>query len=214
MSLSWIATNLLDEHVQTLLESATKSLGNAKNRRIKNAVDPFSSLLIASSFNIKKSSELTRLQEAESALRGMSNALGIFHQNVLSSISGWENHDAGYDLECSEKNIIAEIKNKWNTMNAANRLQIENDLKTAVRQKSGSWSAYLVHIIPKEPERYTRKVSNRVYAIDGASFYELATGFPNAIHDLFDHLCEVMTQSDDIANHCKGVLLKTIPAKA
>ena len=42
---------------------------------------------------------------------------------ILGSVDGWDNHDAGYDLECDARIILAEIKNKWNTMNSSNRRQ-------------------------------------------------------------------------------------------
>ena len=176
-------------------------------------IDPFSSLLVASTFDVDKADKLIALQNAESGLRGMSNALGRFHQNVLASVDGWEDHDAGYDLECRGRCILAEVKNKWNTMNTGNRREVESDLQTAVRQKSGQWHGYLVQVIPQKPIRYEDQISPRVYVIDGASFYHKVTGEPNAIHDLFDHLCCVMTQSADIVEHCRIIMENTLPPR-
>ncbi len=108
---------------------------------------------------------------------GISNAVGDFHQEVLGSVEGFRNHDAGYDLECPDKQIVAEVKNKHNTMNAPNRKQVVDDLDTAVRQKTGSWVAYLVVIVPGKPKRYRKKLTNRVYEIDGASFFLVDSPF-------------------------------------
>ncbi len=46
------------------------------------------------------------------------SAIGRFHQGVLGGVHGFKNHDAGYDIENKQRKIIAEIKNKYNTMNA------------------------------------------------------------------------------------------------
>ncbi len=221
MSLSWIDNEILQSHIETLIESAQNSLAQAQERRHSHVVDPFSSLSIAVAAQVKDSSELNRLQDTEAALRGMSNALGAFHQGVLGSIEGWKNHDAGYDLECPSRKILAEVKNKHNTMNAATRRDVEGELNTALRQKSGSWTGYLVIIIPKKPERYERHIEGKasgVKEIDGTSFYYLATGDPNAIHDLFDFLTEYLITNqqlpEEIATHCRAILETSLPPRA
>ena len=213
MAISWISEKDLDRHIKTLLESAHRAHANAADRRNKNVVDPFLSLLIASTFECTSVKELAYLQNIESASRGMSNALGTFHQNILASVKGWENHNAGYDLVCPEKMILAEVKNKWNTMNSSNRRQVENDLDTAIRQKAGNWNGYLALIIPKEPQRYKRLITSRVFDIDGASFYHIVTGDPNAIHDLFDHLCAVVAGSTILAEHCRTIRDAVLPPR-
>ncbi len=182
MPLSWISADSLAHHIDVLQEAASRASSGAATRRVKNVVDPFSSLLVASAYDVEKADKLIELQNAESGLRGMSNALGRFHQSVLASVSGWDDHDAGYDLECKNRCILAEVKNKWNTMNAGNRREVESELKTAVRQKSGQWQGYLVLVIPKHPERYKIPLGHRVHEIDGASFYHKVTDDPNAIH--------------------------------
>ncbi|MDE2760320.1 MAG: Eco47II family restriction endonuclease [Paracoccaceae bacterium] len=182
-------------------------------RKQKNIVDPFSSLLIAHSFNLETATELDNLENSSAALRGISNPLGKFHQTILGAIPGWSDHDAGYDLECVDKSIIAEVKNKHNTMNASNRAKVIEDLETAIRQKRGNWSAYLVQIIPKSPHRDKKLVGKRVYEIDGASFYALATGYDNALHELFDIFCERLSLSDSICKHCKNVMAATLPPR-
>lgn len=190
--LNWISDEALDEAISRFRASAARALEQSVRRQRRNVVDPFLSLLIADTFGATGKDELLRLQNSNSALRGMTNALGYFHQEILGEIPGWANHDAGYDLECSEKRILAEIKNKHNTMNASNREKVIGDLDIAVRQKGRGWNGYLVIIVPRNPARYeTRAISNRpVFEIDGASFYHKATDEPNALHDLFDLLCD------------------------
>ncbi len=211
MPLSWISPDSLQAHINALREAAAKAVSEADEKRNRNVVDPFSSLLVASTLDLDEATKLVTLQNAESGLRGMSNALGRFHQNILASVDGWRDHDAGYDLECPGKRMLAEVKNKWNTMNAGNRREVKRELETAIRQKSGQWRGYLVLVIPKTPVRYLTEISPRVYETDGASFYHEVTGKQNAIHDLFEHLCGVMTQSPDIVKHCRAIMKNALP---
>lgn len=144
----------------------------------------------------------------------MSNALGEFHQKVLGGVDGWINHDAGYDLECPARRILAEVKNKHNTMNTSNREKVIGDLDTAVRQKGRGWTGCLVVVVPKRPERYARRITNReVYETDGASFYHEVTGSPNALHDLFDTLCNELTPSSEITAYCERMMAQSFPAR-
>lgn len=209
--LNWISEDDLQQCVRRLLQGAKDASRNAKKRRESNATDPFSSLLIAHTFGYSDPAGLETLQDAESALRGMSNALGEFHQSILGAIDGWVNHDAGYDLECESRKIIAEVKNKWNTMNATNRAKVEDDLRTALRQKRGDWKACIVQIIPRNPERKIETITpKKLYVMDGASFYRLATGDVNALHDLFDAVCDIVSLSSEMRRHCRNILEATI----
>ena len=213
--LSWIADATLNAAIARLKQSASDSLSEAVSRQQRNVVDPFLSLLIASTFGMNVRNNLIQLQNGNSALNGMPNALGYFHQEVLGGIPGWVNHDAGYDLECEGRQVLAEVKNKHNTMNSSNRQQVVNDLDTAVRQKGRGWTGYLVIVVPRLPNRYERRLgTNRpVFEIDGASFYNKATGDPNALHDLFDVLNAELSTSRDIADYCNEVLATSIPPR-
>ena len=122
--LQWISEKDLNSAIGTLCKRAEKALKNAKANQEKNKIDPFRSLLIANTFQIKQKSELLNIQSMTAASHGISNAIGYFHQNVLSSVDGWQNHDSGYDLENPEKKILAEIKNKHNTMNSPNKKKL------------------------------------------------------------------------------------------
>jgi len=211
----WLSNGILDLHIEQLCQQAASAEAEAEARRARNVVDPFSSLLIASTFGIEEPSALQSVQDAESGIRGMSNALGKFHQRVLGSVDGWVNHDAGYDLESTTCQIVAEVKNKHNTMNAANRHEVESDLANAVRQKRGDWTAYLVLIVPRRPIRARREIPGQrnVWEIDGASFYQLVTGDANALHDLFDYVCDSLAPNDAIAGYCRNVLAGSIPPR-
>ncbi len=214
MVLKWISPADLDLHIEGLMKKSKNAAEKASRRRSKNVIDPFSSLLISATYIVNEKSDLEKMQNIESGVRGMSNALGDFHQKILSSVDGWNNHDAGYDLECPDRCILAEIKNKWNTMNAGGRRGVLSDLETAIRQKSSKWCGYLVIIIPKNNERYEISIGDsKIIEIDGASFYHKVTGDPNAIHDLFDALCDKISPSSEVANYCRKIMEKSLPPR-
>ena len=83
--LNWIS----DEAISRFRASAARALEQSVRRQRRNVVDPFLSLLIADTFGATGKDELLRLQNSNSALRGMTNALGHFHQEILGEIPGW-----------------------------------------------------------------------------------------------------------------------------
>lgn len=140
--------------------------------------------------------------------------VGNFHKTILGHVKGWRNHDKGYDLENNQRKIIAEIKNKHNTMNVANQQQIENELGTALKQKGANWTAYLVAIIPKTPQRYKKQIvagRRSLFIVDGASFYEVVTGSPTALHDLYVCLQKRLALSNKMRAHCDTLFKRALP---
>ena len=209
----WIADSDFERAVTRLQSRAKKSFDNAETRRVRNVVDPFLTLVIASTFDISDLDELGSAQRLASAIQGTSNAMGEFHQGILGSVPGWVDHDAGYDLECEDRNIIVQIKNKWNTMNADNKRIVVDDLEVALRQKSGDWTAYVVQVIPRKPERYQKELERNIIETDGATFYHIATGYPNAIHELFEEICDRLSPTNEIAQHCQKVMSDSLPPR-
>ncbi len=119
---------------------------NAKRQVRKNIVDPFTSLVLAASSNIEKENILIEIQSASTVVRNIFGVVGKFHQSILGEINGWKNHDIGYDLIDVKRKMIAEIKNKHNTMNQSNKEKVVDELDTEIKQKDNKWKGYLVHI--------------------------------------------------------------------
>ena len=213
--LTWISDSDLDSAIASLTTSVQDIVNRASNPNRRNVTDPFGALLIASAFKVESKEHLEQLQQSEAGLRGITNPLGYFHQEVLGAVPGWDNHDAGYDLESEDHRVLAEVKNKYNTMNASNRQQVVNDLDTAVRQKGAGWSGYLVIILPRRPQRSEERLSTRrpVYEIDGASFYHKVTGDSNALHDLFEVLSNELIDSAEVVEFCRYILHDSIPPR-
>ncbi len=208
----WIDSDFMDQAIDELLLSSKRALEEAPSRQKANVVDPFQSLVVASTFEVKSVDHFESLQAINSSLRGISNALGHFHQTILGAVPGWINHDAGYDLECKKRRLIAEVKNKHNTMNSNNRSKVEDDLRTAIKQKpTRDWTAYLVIVVPKKPNRYQKSIGANMYEIDGASFYELATGYSDALHQLFDAVCRRVDTTDDLQLRCRELFRESMP---
>lgn len=216
--LGWIDDGLLEHIVLAMLHRADEANAKSASNIKKNVIDPFASLVLAAATNISDAQSIRDNQKISSASSGVSSAVGNFHQAILGKINGFVNHDSGYDLESPAKQILAEVKNKHNTMNASNREKVISDLDTAARQKSGNWTAYLVIVVPRKPIRYITKVTSReVYEIDGASFYALATGSETALHDLYYAVRDIVTEhrpelsSGTVLDYCQDSLLKAVP---
>lgn len=210
-TLSWIEDSALDECIQDLL---TK-VDTAKQKGIEsvraNIQDPFLLLLLAYAYSADDSQRLEMLQPIASLSSSISSAVGKFHQSVLSRTRDFIDHDAGYDIESKSRKIFAEIKNKHNTMNASNREAVISSLRTAMRMKP-DYTGYLVIIIPKHRQRYSNQLDKRLYEVDGASFYEIATREKTALNDLHEVLAErLCRKSPDILDYCRKVFATSIP---
>lgn len=209
--LSWISDAALDDCIESLLLRVKDAREAGIQRVKKNVQDPFMLLGLAHAYGVDSPRELAELESIASVSSSISSAVGKFHQSVLGQIHGFKDHDAGYDIESEDRQLLAEIKNKHNTMNAGTREKVEADLRTAVRMKPG-YTGYLVIIIPKHPSRYQRELGNRVYEVDGSSFYELATDEPTALRDLYEALAaRLCAQLPDIADYCREAFLSGIP---
>lgn len=208
-SLEYISDTDLFSCVDKLLTRANQAQQEARRKFNRNIIDPFSPLFEMAGFNVHhqdwEKSELTRQSQ-----KSVSNNIGLFHQSILGSIDGWEDLGTGsqIDLVNASKGIIAEVKNKHNTVKESDLHNIYQELDDLVSRKASAYkgyTSYYVTIIPKRPERYNKEFTpsnkekgmpcarnERIRTIDGASFYHLATGFETALIDLFRILPDVI----------------------
>jgi len=209
--LKWIDDDKLTVVVSKLLSVAK----DAKNKSVttfgKNVIDPFSALFEMSGFDIDFrawfKSEMTR-----QAQKTLQNHIGDFHQNILGYSKGWKNMKVGsvIDLVSDDKKIIAEVKNKFNTISGGKLSDLYYSLDGLISPKSSiykGYTAYYVAVIPKKPSRYDRlftpsekgkgekcPANEKIRKIDGASFYSLVTGHEHALEDLFTVLPDVIIE--------------------
>ena len=186
---------------------AAKDQSKAKFGR--NVIDPFATLFEMGAFNLDfdswHDSEIAR-----QAQKTLSNQIGLFHQKLLGSISGWKDLGVGngIDLVNDNRKIIAEVKNKHNTLKGSNKVDLYHELLSLVMpngQQYKGYTAFYVEIIPKKAERFNsvfipsdKKTSSRCHPnelirqIDGYSFYALVTGVDNALEQVFNALPNVI----------------------
>jgi len=210
--LSWIEDTHLTEAVKGLIEIAELSLKESEEKFNKNVIDPFSAIFQIMGFDIDYNkwviSEKTRQSQ-----KTLQNHIGNFHQVILGSVDNWDNLKTGnvMDLLSTEKKILAEVKNKHNTVKGSDLSGLYKSMESAIMPKSSKFkdfTAYYVTIIPKKPERFDStftpsdketgaKLSEnpKIRITDGASFYSMITGVDNALEDLFDCLPNVIESS-------------------
>ncbi len=171
----------------------------------RNVIDPFTAAFQMQLLGIAPS-DWPRMEQSRQIEKSLQNAIGEFHQGILGRLHGWENLHTGavVDLVCRERKIIAEVKNKHNTLKASDQAGLYDKLHDLVRKKGqefAGFTAYYVEIIPKTAARYdvpftpsdnttgTRKAEDAlIRRMDGASFYALATGCPDALAQVFHAL--------------------------
>lgn len=205
--LPFITDRDLERHVWSVIDTSNQAVDNEDEDEIhKNVVDPFSAVFDSMRKKTSIHGWLTFERERQ-IQKTIQNAIGKFHQNIIGSISGWENLGVGnlVDVRNANTKVIAEIKNKHNTVKGSDLVVIYDELKTALTRKEYiGYQAYYVEIIPKKgesvepftpPDNKTqkkRKARKDILRIDGRSFYKLATGIPDALDQLYEVLPQVI----------------------
>jgi len=205
--LSWISDDDLLSICKDLITDMHIKTSNELD--FKNIVDPFSALfdivINDISFDHWIKNEVIRQKQ-----KTLQNKIGEFHQKILGKVAGWEDLGTGnnIDLVSKEKSIIAEIKNKHNTVKGSNLIDEFNKLAYAINYGYRGYTAYFVTIlrkekmnkpfVPSDSKTKTKPTENpNIRIIDGASFYEIATGSRTALSDLYNHLPNILS---DFAN--------------
>jgi len=196
----WISDADLDAATEAFVASIARCKDEQSSRLRRNVLDPFSLISIAHVFAAQTPNDVLDYAGTSAVIGCIGNALGKFHQEVLGSAKGWRNHDRGFDIICDRRKLLAEVKNKHNTMNAANRRQVEDDLRVALRQRESGWTGYLAIIIPRKPERYRTGLASNLFEVDGATFYKIVSGQDDSMHDVLHHLCETLGVTAAVAD--------------
>jgi hypothetical protein len=212
--LSFISDEVLATAVRHLLNIATKARIKADKEFDRNVIDPFAVLFEMSGFGVDEPSWLAG-EKNRQAQKTLQNHVGTFHQAILGMMAGWQDLGTGsvVDVVSTEKKIIAEVKNKHNTVKGSDKVKVYDQMETLVMTKGHQYkdfTAYYVEIIPKSGSRYDqpftppdsakgqpRRANPLIRQIDGYSFYALATGVPNALEQLFTALPDVIEGCSD-----------------
>jgi len=216
--LAFISDEDLEKAVENMLLQATHALKKVETKFDSNVIDPFAAVFEMAGFGLDEETWLVN-ERARKAQKTLSNHVGDFHQSVLGKVAGWANlgKGGGLDLLSKERKIIAEIKNKHNTVTGGKLVHVYTELDDCVMQKTSlykDYTAYYVEIIPKKPRLYdvpfrpsdkakgSRKPENvLIRKIDGYSFYNLVTGVDGALYQLFNVLPDVIQASKSVTNY-------------
>ena len=209
MLTTFLTDAVLVAEVSHLLNTAEEALRDKQVEMDRNVLDPFAAMFEMAGFGLSHDAWV-RSELMRQAQKSLQNQVGDFHQSILGSMEGWENLNTGsvVDLVSHPRKIIAEVKNKHNTLTGGKRSDQYHNFEKLVMQKASryrGYTAYLVTVIPKEPARFdltftpsdketgTRCPENAlIREIDGASFYDLASGEKDTLSRLFKILPEVI----------------------
>lgn len=205
-NLSFIQEAHFEKAVLTVLEAARTAKDKADSAKFGlNVIDPFGVLFEIAGFGLDIDTWLENERKRQ-AQKTLQNAIGSFHQVLIGHLPGWENAGVAgiVDAVNSSKKLVAEIKNKHNTVKGDNLKTVYDALHDAVMPKGSrykGYTAYYVEILPKGAKRYDipftpsdnktgmkRPENMAIKKIDGYSFYALATGQEDALQKVFKQL--------------------------
>jgi len=201
--LDFIPDDRLFECTRDLLGHLESAHAEKDRTLYKNVLDPFGALFEAQQDGYFLDDWIAA-ERARQVQKTFQNHLGTFHERILGSMEGWTrlgNAPSRVDLTNKNLRIIAEVKNKFNTITGTRLPQALSTLTEQARTYRAEWggdvTAYLVYIIPQKPAGITKlhkKVPRigEVQIIDGARFYDLASGEEDALAQLFYVLPDVI----------------------
>ena len=236
--LTWITDDDLKACVRDVLTKGLAGISQAEKSFYRNAIDPFSALFDAACQGITLEQWLN-FERKRQAQKTLQNALGNFHQKLLSHVKGWGIPALGYvDLVSEKSKVVAEVKNKHNTVKKSDLKAVYDELQAAVLHKTSKYhgyTAYYVTVIPSSTKRFVkeftpsdnetktvRQGNKQILEIDGYSFYALVTGKPDALKQLYqilptvikDVLAEQKFPNEKIATLSQEPLFAELFAKA
>lgn len=205
-NLTFISEEKLTEICADIVEKGQSAISNSNERLFENVIDPFSALFDSAISGISLSDWIRR-EKTRQMQKTLQNAIGGFHQNVIGSINGWQNLGTGkvLDLKCDSKKILAEVKNKWNTTKGNHKVRIYDDLKKLLgKPQFKGYKGYYVAILsktkinapftPSDNETGTRRPMNpNIREVDGATFYDIATGEKDSLKNLYNVLPQILS---------------------
>jgi hypothetical protein len=211
--------------ISKVINTANRAADKAESDLGKNVLDPFAALFSFTYNNIKLD-EWSGLERERQSQKSIQNSIGDFHQNLLGNFKGWQNAGRGgsVDLINEDRKIIAEVKNKHNTMNSSAANNTYDKLADHLKYDRKDYLAYLVQIVPKSGKNYnnawspnlkTMALRDDIRRIDGESFYDLASCETNTLSRIFDVMPEIIAKilgkkiiSQDSIKQCKELFVK------
>lgn len=174
----------------------------------KNGIDPIKMRfdILCEGNNLKKwkVKESTRQKD-----KTVNNALGEFHQKLLGGVEGWTDLEQGdptkLDLKKNDNTIFMELKNKNNTVNADSSAKVREKLLVQIKKHDAiGYFAYFVAQNGKSEELdwNSTKLENHknLKRLSGTKVYEVVTGKPDALEQVWKALPIVLKNLYDLKN--------------
>jgi hypothetical protein len=215
--LPYISDADLISHLNSVINIGKNAKKNAPKKFHSNVIDPFGPIFEMAIHKIN-SDEWEELETIRQIQKTIQNAVGDFHNDILGSVAGWSKLAKGgiVDLVKNDHTVIAEIKNKYNTVSGGKLKDHYDELSGLVNQKNSIYfgaTSYFAQIIPKKPGSFDRcftppdkatgklkPADNKVREIDGRSFYAMVTGYHDALDMLHAEIPNVLAQTGTIGN--------------
>lgn len=202
MGLRWISDERLVDICKQLF------CADGAKKASSNLIDPFSMEIDIASSGFSSIEDWEKMEKRRQNQKTMQNNVGLFHEKVLSSVAGWRKNKMGVDIEDESRLIVAELKNKYNTVKGSDLKSTYSELDTALKDRFNStgkqYLGYYVRIIdrnigdsPFTPTNNDKGGQKEAYnpfirKIDGTSFYGLVTGDKDALYNLYKELPAVL----------------------
>lgn len=203
MSMKGFNTTKFENYLASLVKKDQGRIKSIQSKGISLAqADPFSAMFECASLGISMAEWLNTYESRRLRQKTLQNNIGKLHEVAISCFPGWELSSSTADVENSEQKIIAEIKNKHNTMNSSSALATYRKLEQLVDGAYEGYQSYVVQIIPKPtvkpyvtnftPSDSSKKKAKNsplredIKIIDGESFYALINeGDTNTITEVY-----------------------------
>lgn len=202
----YVDDTILLEEIKKVLNVVKNALNDVDQKIHSNVLDPFSAFFESAHHNITYEQWLEQ-EKIRQVQKTLQNQIGYFHQGILGAIDGWKDlgHGGGLDIESEDQKIIAEIKNKHNTMNSTSSVGTYDKISHRLKTDKKGFIGYVVTIIPKTSTRFKkpfqpsidgkpRPKRKDILLVDGATFYEVVTGDRNGLEMLFKALPDATRQ--------------------
>lgn len=185
---------MTDEHLLGCIDRLYKAFLGAYcevsiERFTSNKIDVIS-MYAVSIFAGRDEQTLIEAETVRQADKTFGNAIGTFHEELMGGLPGIKNYPVGhgYDLKADDNTIVAEVKNKYNTMNAgATRSVFNNLVDFASRYPQAT--CYLVQILAHHSRddvwTFQGNTNSRIRVISADRFYAKVTGIDDAFAKLF-----------------------------
>ena len=149
--LSYMSDEKLLDAIEKLYRSYQKAFASKTLKDLnKNIIDPFKFQFDTEFLHGGHPEETLRSEIFRQSDKTIANAIGLFHQQLLGSIDGFEESPTlPCDVRKTDDTIFAEVKNKYNTMNVRSAAGVYDELAGLAKSYPKAM-CYLVEIIAKK----------------------------------------------------------------